>query len=105
MDWLVDSTQRIQVDIEKKSQEIIKCELAKDAPSYEEIKSMGGTGFLHDYLRSTKNDETMTTISKFNIVQALSKNDLPWGLKLRLNSFKVSFYKNYLTKSLFNFRL
>ena len=70
------TTQRSNADIEKESQEIIKRELSKDAPSYKKIKLNGFTGFLHYYLKFTGNDDTLTTTAKFDIVETLSKNDL-----------------------------
>ena len=84
------TTKRSKVDVEKESQETIKCELSRHAPPYETIRSYENpyNGFLDYYLRNTKNDETMTTTAKLDIVQALSKNDLLWDLKLRFNYFK-----------------
>ena len=82
------TTQRNKAEIERESQEIIKRELARDAPSYETIRSYKNpyTGFLHYYLRFTKNDETLTTTAKSKVVKTLSKNDLQRDLKL-LSSF------------------
>ena len=74
--------QRSKAELEKESQEVIKKELSRDAPSYEWIRSMGGYGFLYDYLRYTANDELLTTTAKFDIVKTLSKNDLLWDLNL-----------------------
>ena len=73
-------TERSKTDIEKESQEIIKRELSKDAPSYTTIRSYKNpyTGFLNYYLQKTGNDETLTTTAKLDIVEALCKNDLPW---------------------------
>ena len=74
------TTQRSKTDIENESQEIIKRELSKDAPSYTTIRSYKNpyTGFLNYYLQKTGNDETLTTTAKLDIVEALCKNDLPW---------------------------
>ena len=73
-----DNRQRSHAEIEKESQEIIKRELSLDASSYETIRSYRNpfTGFLHYYLHKTKIDKTLTTTAKFEIVEALSKNDL-----------------------------
>ena len=73
--------QRSLTDIEKESKELIKRELSRDR-SYEKIKSLGYTGFLHFYLRFTENEETLTTNAKSDIVKTLSENDLLRDLKL-----------------------
>ena len=84
------TTRRNKAEIEKDSQEIIKRELSRTAPSYETIRSYRNpfTGFLHYYLRFTENDETLTTTAKSDIVKTLSENDLLRDLKL----FLISIY-------------
>ena len=78
------TAQRTKAEIEKESQEIIKRELSRNVRSYEWIRSERGYGFLHYYLRFTRNDQTLTTTAKSDIIQTLSENDLPRGLKLFL---------------------
>ena len=78
------TTQRSLAVVEKESQEIIKRELSRDAPTYEWIRSKGGYGFLFDYLHYARNDETLTTTAKSDIVKTLSENDLLRDLKLLL---------------------
>ena len=70
--------QRSLVEIEEESQEIIEHELSRDAPSYETIRSYEPpfSGFLHYYLKYTKNDETLTTTTKSDVVKTLGENDL-----------------------------
>ena len=81
---------------EKESQDIIKSELGRYfVPSINEnrpgVVCRKGcrvyTGFLEYYLIKTKNDKTLTTTAKFDVVQALSKNDLLWDSKLHLQYF------------------
>ena len=84
------TTERSKAEIEKESQEIIKRELNDEyGDDFEEMKSMGYTGFLHYYLRFTSNDETLTTTAKSEIVKTLSENDLLRDLKLLLFIFVV----------------
>ena len=76
-----------------KLRKILKRELNldnKDVPSYEWMRSKGlkGITYLLNYLNLTKNDETLTTTAKANIVKTLSKNDLLRDLKI----FFVYFY-------------
>ena len=78
--------QRDKAEIEKESKEIIEKELNLDH-DFEKVQSHGATGFLYYYLYWTKNDETLTTTAKFEIVKTLSENDLPWDLELFLSSF------------------
>ena len=76
-------SQRSKAEIERESNEIINRELdIDDDDDFEKIKSYGYTGFLNYYLQETKNDETLTTTAKSDIVQILSENDLLRGLKL-----------------------
>ena len=88
------TTKRNKAEIEKESQEIIKRELKRDAPSYETVRSYenSSTGFLNYYLQFTRNDEKLTTTAKSDIVQTLSENDLLRELKLFL--FISSFILN-----------
>ena len=81
---------RTKAEIELESKETIKRELNLDAPSYETLRSYENpyTGFLHIYLRFTRNDETLTTNAKSDIVKTLSKNDLLRDLKLFLVHFR-----------------
>ena len=77
--------QRDKAEIEEESRKILKRELNldnKDVPSYEWMRSKGLKGFLLNYLHLTKNDETLTTTAKANIVKTLSKNDLLRDLKI-----------------------
>ena len=89
--------QRSKAEIESDSQEIIKRELNRDAPSYEEIKSVGAIGFSFYYLCYTRNYETLTTTAKSDIVRTLSKNDLLRDLKLFL-VYTPSFIKVLIIK-------
>ena len=73
--------QRSLAEIEKESQEIIKRELNLNV-NFELVKSNRFTGFLHVYLYYTRNDETLTTTAKSEIVKTLSENDLLRDFKL-----------------------
>ena len=68
------TTQRNKAEIEKESREIIEKHLSR-TPS-NEFRSKGFTGFLEYYLQYTRNDYTLTTTAKSDIVQTLSENDL-----------------------------
>ena len=74
------TAQRSKAEIERESQEIIKKEL-KIGVGFDLLKSKGYTGFLDFYLCLTRDDETLTTTAKSDIVQSLSENDLPRDLK------------------------
>ena len=78
------TSQRNRAQIERFSQKIIKRELSRDAPSYETIRSYENpfTGFLNYYLQHTKNDKTLTTTAKSDIVKTLGENDLLRDLKI-----------------------
>ena len=62
--------------MEQRAQEIIKQELSKNAPSYEEVKNKHGfTGFMQCYLRHSKNNQKMSTRVDFNVMLELASID------------------------------
>ena len=81
------TAQGTKAEIEKESTEIIKRELSRNVQSYERIRSEGWYGFLDYYLQCTKNDETLTTAAKPDIVKTLGENDLLGDLTLFLTVF------------------
>ena len=67
--------QRTKAETVMESKELIKKELNFDV-DFEKVETYGVTGFLSYYLYWTKNDETLTTTAKFEMVKTLSENDL-----------------------------
>ena len=59
--------------MEQRAQEIIKQELSKNAPSYEEVKNKYDyTGFMEYYLRHSTNYQKMSTSADFNVMLDLA---------------------------------
>ena len=86
-------TQRDKAKTEKESQELIKREFSHEVPTYETLRSNenpGFTGFLYYYLWYTRNDETLTTTAKSEIIKTLSENDLLRDLKLFFTRCSIS---------------
>ena len=61
--------------MEQRAQEIIKQHLSKNAPSYEEVKSVGFTGYMDVYLRYSGNDQTMSSAAEYNVMLELASID------------------------------
>ena len=61
--------------MEQRAQEIIKQHLSKNAPSYEEIKSLGATGFMNVYLGFSRDNRTMSSVADYNIMLELASID------------------------------
>ena len=79
---------------EKQAKDLIKKHLGRDAPSYQELKSLKKsselknpyTGFMAYYLYNSKNDEKMTTSADYDVTMTLAKCDQPRDYK-NLNNF------------------